>query len=67
MNISNRNQINIQDAKVTVIGFGRSGMGAARLSNHLGAKTFISDSKTNEEMEPGWILVSSGCQLENGQ
>ncbi len=23
--------------------------------------------KTNEEMEPGWILVSSGCQLENGQ
>jgi hypothetical protein len=21
--------------------------------------------KTNEEMEDGWVLVSSGCQLEN--
>ena len=65
MDISNRDQINIQDAKVTVIGFGRSGMGAARLSNHLGAKTFISDSKTNEEMEfQGKILDAESIQIE---
>ncbi len=49
MEISNRNNINIRDANVTVIGLGRSGESAARLADYLGANVFISDGGNSED------------------
>ena len=48
MKIDNRNNIDIKDRLVTVIGIGRSGLAAARLAHYLGAKVFISDNSTNK-------------------
>ena len=50
INIENKNKIDIYNKKVTVIGLGLSGIGAAKLANHLGAKVFASDINSNIEI-----------------
>ena len=40
------NNINITNKKISIIGYGISGIGAAHLALHLGAKVFISEKKT---------------------
>ena len=47
IDISSREKINIRDKKVTVIGLGLSGVAAAKLSNHLGARVFASDPSSD--------------------
>ncbi len=67
MDISNKNSINIQDAKTTVIGFGRSGEGASRLAQHFGASVFISDGKTDTKMKSrAQQLEVEGIDVELG-
>ncbi len=44
MQTKDRNNINIQDARIAVIGLSRSGFAAARLAFRLGANVFASDS-----------------------
>lgn len=67
MDISNKNSINIQDAKTTVIGFGRSGEGASRLAQHFGASVFISDGKTDAKMKSrAQQLEVEGIDVELG-
>ena len=44
IDISVRENINIRDKQVTVIGLGISGIETAKLANHLGARVFASDS-----------------------
>ena len=44
----NKNNIEIYDKKITVIGLGISGKAAAQLANYLGAKVFASDSGDNK-------------------
>lgn len=67
MDISNKNSINIQDAKITVIGFGRSGEGASRLAQHFGASVFISDGKTDAKMKSrAQQLEVEGIDVELG-
>ena len=48
IDISVRENINIHDKKVTVIGLGLSGVEAAKLANHLGARVFASDSGSSK-------------------
>ena len=50
INIENKNKIDIYNKKITVIGMGLSGIGAAKLANHLGAKVFASDINSNIEI-----------------
>jgi len=67
MNISNKDNINIQGSKITVIGFGRSGEGAARLGHYLGASVFISDGGSTDAMvEKTKELEAIGIQIEIG-
>ena len=40
-NPQNHNTLDIFDKKITVIGLGLSGLGAAKLANHLGAKVMV--------------------------
>ncbi|MFH1853646.1 MAG: UDP-N-acetylmuramoyl-L-alanine--D-glutamate ligase [Candidatus Neomarinimicrobiota bacterium] len=44
MDITDRNNIDLQDRRVAIIGLSRSGFAAARLARHLGAEVFVSDS-----------------------
>ena len=44
IDISVRENINIRDKRITVIGLGLSGLETAKLANHLGARVFVSDS-----------------------
>ena len=44
IDISVRENINIRDKHITVIGLGLSGIETAKLANHLGARVFASDS-----------------------
>ena len=59
INITNRKKIDLYDKKITVIGMGLSGMGAAKLANYLGAKVFVSDSsKKNVILHNSMELLS---------
>ena len=51
MNIETKNQININDSKVAILGLGKSGEGAARLANYLGANVIVSDNNTNDQIK----------------
>ena len=42
---------NITKTKIAILGFGDSGMAAAKLGQYLGAKIFISDKQTNKNYE----------------
>ena len=44
IDISNKEEIDIRDKRVSVLGLGLSGTEAAKLANHLGAIVFASDS-----------------------
>ena len=69
MDISNRDNINLKDKKIVVIGLGLSGFSAARLASHLGAQVLVSDSsrteivkKRAEELKALGIAVEIGGQ-----
>ena len=48
---------NINKAKITILGCGKSGLAAANLGNYLGAEVFISDNRKN-------LKKKSATQLE---
>ena len=48
IDISNKEEIDIRDKRVSVLGLGLSGTEAAKLANHLGARVFASDSSSGE-------------------
>jgi len=50
IDITVRENINIRDKQVTVIGLGISGIETAKLANHLGARVFASDSGFNKRI-----------------
>jgi len=50
IDISIRENINIHDKQVTVIGLGLSGVETAKLANHLGARVFASDSGSSKQI-----------------
>ena len=50
IDISVRENINIRDKQVTVIGLGLSGIETAKLANHLGARVFASDSGSSKRV-----------------
>jgi UDP-N-acetylmuramoylalanine-D-glutamate ligase len=43
MNISNRDEIELKNKNIIVIGLGKSGCGAAKLAHYLKANVFVSD------------------------
>ena len=56
---SNRDNINIKDKKVTILGLGLSGTSAAKLANHMGAIVFGSDLSMNEDvLSNSWELMN---------
>ena len=72
MNINNQTEINITDKYISVIGLGKSGIGSAKLANHLGARVFASDSSQSlninqnalELMEKEHIATETGIQSD---
>ncbi len=42
--------MNVKDLQVTVVGLARSGVGAARLLHHLGARVIVADRKEPQEL-----------------
>ena len=50
IDISNKEEIDIRDKRVSVLGLGLSGTEAAKLANHLGAIVFASDSSAEERV-----------------
>ena len=50
IDITVRENINIRDKQVTVIGLGLSGIETAKLANHLGARVFASDSGSSKRV-----------------
>ena len=57
INISNREKIDIRDKKVTVIGLGMSGVAAALLANHLGARVFGSDPSSEFQISDNALYL----------
>ena len=64
--------MNVKDLQVTVVGLARSGVGAARLLNHLGARVTVADRKEPQELTPilsqldrSSIAVKVGAQYES--
>ena len=68
MNIETKNQININDSKVAILGLGKSGEGAARLANYLGANVIVSDNNINGQIKNiSKDLELIGIEVELGQ
>ncbi|HPV83590.1 MAG TPA: UDP-N-acetylmuramoyl-L-alanine--D-glutamate ligase [Nitrospira sp.] len=64
--------MNVKDLQVTVVGLARSGVGAARLLNHLGARVTVADRKELQELtailsqlDQSSIAVRVGAQYES--
>ncbi|ULA69447.1 MAG: UDP-N-acetylmuramoylalanine--D-glutamate ligase [Nitrospira sp.] len=64
--------MNVKDLQVTVVGLARSGVGAARLLNHLGARVTVADRKEPQELtailsqvDRSNIAVKVGSQYES--
>ena len=64
--------MNVKDLQVTVVGLARSGVGAARLLNHLGARVTLADRKEAQELtailsqvDRSSIAVKVGVQYES--
>ncbi|HRB82557.1 MAG TPA: Mur ligase family protein, partial [Nitrospira sp.] len=62
----------MKDLQVTVVGLARSGVGAARLLNHLGARVTLADRKEAQELtailsqvDRSSIAVKVGAQYES--
>ena len=67
MNINRKERINLQSQKITIIGIGESGKGAALLSNQLGANVFISDKNVNSNnISSRDKLIELGIDVELG-
>ena len=68
MNINKKEEINLQSQKITIIGIGESGKGAALLSKQLGANVFISDKNVNSRnMRSKDKLIELGIDVELGR
>ena len=50
IDIRNKEEIDIRDKRISVLGLGLSGTEAAKLANHLGARVFASDSSAEERV-----------------
>lgn len=60
--------MNIKDKKISIIGAGRSGLGAAKLAKKLGAKPFVSDAGNAEKLTSVLeILKTSNIEFEIGE
>ena len=65
--------MNIKNKRITVLGLGKSGYGAAKLANHLGARVFVSDqgnekttlSNANKLLVKYNIAFETGLHSEN--
>ncbi|MDR4473915.1 MAG: hypothetical protein MRJ92_15150 [Nitrospira sp.] len=64
--------MNVKDLQVTVVGLARSGVGAARLLHHLGARVTVADRKEPQELtailpqlDRSGIGVRVGAQYES--
>ncbi|MCW5798905.1 MAG: UDP-N-acetylmuramoylalanine--D-glutamate ligase [Nitrospira sp.] len=64
--------MNVKDLQVTVVGLARSGVGAARLLNYLGARVTVADRKEPQELttilsqlDQSSIAVRVGAQYES--
>lgn len=67
MIISDKNNIHLENRRVTILGLGRSGFAAARLAAHLGATVFTSDTGTGESITTNAHLLSkAGILCETG-
>lgn len=71
IDISQRNNINIKDKRVTVIGLGKSGVGVSKLANYLGARVFASDPSSGPiinahamELMKSHIACETGIQTD---
>jgi len=51
MDIGNKSTLNFHDKRITVIGMGLSGLGAAKLAKHFGAQVLISDPGNSDTMK----------------
>lgn len=61
------NRSKIKDQKVTVLGSQRSGMGAARLLSHFGAKVLVSELDAGQfDADKRQILADIGAEFEFG-
>ncbi len=68
MNIEPKNEININDSKVAVLGLGKSGEGAAHLANYLGANVIVSDNNINPQIKnKSKDLELMGIEVELGK
>jgi len=64
--------MNVKDLQVTVVGLARSGVGAARLLNHLGARVTVADRKEAQELaailsqlDRSSVVVRVGAEYES--
>ena len=65
--IFNNQNKDVNGINITVIGLGKSGQGAAKLANYLGASVFVSDSISNSNLkEKSNYLESCGIEVELG-
>tara|TARA_Y100001970_G_scaffold55466_1_gene70281 strand:+ start:6917 stop:8293 length:1377 start_codon:yes stop_codon:yes gene_type:complete len=68
MNIETKNQININDSRIAVLGLGKSGEGAAHLANYLGANVIVSDNNINPQIKnKSKNLELMGIEVELGE
>ena len=58
--------MNVKDLQVTVVGLARSGVGAARLLNHLGARVTLADRKEAQELTAILSQVDRSSQMLRG-
>ena len=63
----NNHNKDVNGINITVIGLGKSGQGAAKLANYLGASVFVSDAISNSNLkEKSKYLESCGIEVEVG-
>ena len=60
--------MNIKNKRITVLGLGKSGYGAAKLANYLGARVFVSDqgNKKTTLSNANKLLVKYNIEIETG-
>ena len=65
--IYNNQNKHVNGINITVIGLGKSGQGAAKLANYLGASVFVSEAISNSDLkEKSNYLESIGIEVEIG-
>ena len=60
--------MNIKDKRITILGLGKSGYGAAKLANQLGARVFVSDlgNKKITLSNANKLLIKHNIAFETG-